>query len=133
VGARTTTAADATRDELVTHLRADAAAHDAERFDAIGRRFDDVERRFPRGAAAERGRLHVALTFWDGWIDARNNGWPDGSIARLAWPRLARAVAADLEADRAIADPLVLARFDIAANARLSDRVQALAHRLRGG
>jgi hypothetical protein len=49
VGARATTAADAARDELVAHLRADAAAHDAERFDAIGRRFDDVERHFPRG------------------------------------------------------------------------------------
>ena len=131
MGARTATAADATRDALVTHLRADAAAHDAERFDAIGRRFDDVERRFPRDAAPERGRLHVALTFWDGWIDARNNGWPGGPIARSAWPGMARDVAADLEADREIADPRVLACFDVAANARLNDRVQALAVRLR--
>lgn len=137
MGAPATTAADATRADLVTHLRADAAAHDAERFDAIGRRFDDVERRFPRGTAPngagpERGRLHVALTFWDGWIDARNNGWPDGPIARSAWPGLARGIAADLEADLEIGDPLVRARFDVAANARLNDRAQALALRLRG-
>jgi hypothetical protein len=126
------TAADATRDELVTFLRADAASHDAERFDAIGRRFDDVERRFPRGVAPARGRLHLALTFWDGWIDARNNGWPGGPIARSAWSGLARAVAADLEANREIADARVLACFDIEANARINDRAQALALRLRG-
>ena len=125
-------AADATRDDLVTHLRADAVAHDAERYDAIGRRFDDVERRFPRDAAPALGRLHVALTFWDGWIDARNNDWPDGPIARRDWPGLARGVAADLEADREIGDPLVLARFDLAANSRLNGRVQTLAARLRG-
>ena len=123
--------ADTTRDALVAHLREDAAAHDAGRFDAIGRRFDDVERLFPHGTVPGLGRLHVALTFWDGWIDARNNGWPDGTIARSAWPGLARGVAADLEADREIVDPLVLTRFDLAANSRLNDRVQALAVRLR--
>ena len=126
-----TSAADVTRDALVTCLRADAAAHDAARFDAIGRRFDDVERRFPQGAGPELGRLHVALTFWDGWIDARNNGWPVGPIGRSAWPGLARGIAMDLEADREIADRLVLTRFDLAANPRLNDRVQALAARLR--
>ena len=126
-----TSAAHATRDALVAHLREDAAAHDAERFDAIGRRFDDVERRFPHGTGPGIGRLHVALTFWDGWIDARNNGWPDSPIVRSAWPGLARGVAADLEADREIAAPLVLARYDVAANSRLNDRVQALAVRLR--
>jgi hypothetical protein len=123
--------AEATRDDLVAHLRQDAAAHDAERYDAIGRRYDDVEHRFPRGAGPELGRLHVALTFWDGWIDARNNGWPAGPIGRSAWPGLAREVAADLEAGREIVNPLVLTRFDLAANARLNDRVQALAVRLR--
>ena len=121
---------DATRDRLVMHLREDAAAHDAERFDAIGRRFDEVERRLARGDA-QLGRLHVALAFWDGWIDARNNGWPAGPIAREAWPDLARAVALDLESDRDIATPVVLARFDIAAHPRLNERVQTLATRLR--
>jgi hypothetical protein len=126
------TYADA-RDALVAHLREDAAAHEAERFDAIGRRFDGVERRFPRGTAPDLGPLHVALAFWDGWIDARNHGWPDGPIARAAWPDLARGVASDLEADRGVAAPLVLARFDLVAHPKLNERVQTLAARLRAG
>jgi hypothetical protein len=121
----------AARDDLVAHLREDAASHEAERFDAIGRRFDGVERHFPLGAAPEVDRLHVALAFWDGWIDARNHGWPVGPIARGEWPELARSVAADLEADRGIAAPLVLARFDLVAHPRLNERVQTLAARLR--
>ena len=122
---------EAARDALATHLQHDAAAHEQERYDAIGRRFDDVERHFPRGTAPELGRLHVALAFWDGWIDARNHGWPAGPVAAAAWPALARAVAADLEADRDVAAPLVLARFDLVAHPKLNERVQGLAARLR--
>lgn len=121
----------AARDALVQHLRQDAAAHEAERYDAIGRRFDNVEHHFPRGTAPELGRLHVALTFWDGWIDARNHGWPRGPIALAEWPGFGRNVAADLEADRDISDPVVLARFDIVTHPGLNERVQTLAMRLR--
>ena len=123
----------ATRDALAAHLREDAAAHEAERFDAIGRRFDAVERHFPRGTAPELARLHVALAFWDGWIDARNHGWPAGPIAPGDWPELARGVASDLEADRDITAPGVRARFDLAAHPTLNERVQGLAARLRAG
>ncbi|GAC1648385.1 MAG: hypothetical protein NVS4B3_03860 [Gemmatimonadaceae bacterium] len=119
------------RDELVTQLRSDAVAHEQERYDAIGRRFDSIEHRFPTGTAPELGRLHIALTFWDGWIDARNNGWPGPSIAVAEWPALARRVADDLVADRDISDPVVLGRFDIVTHPKLNERVQTLAARLR--
>ena len=119
------------RDALTLHLRRDAEAHEAGRFDAVGRGFDAVERHFPCGIAPELGRLHVALAFWDGWIDARNHCWPAGPIAPGAWPALARGVAADLEADRDITAPLVLARFDLVAHPKLNERVQNLAARLR--
>jgi hypothetical protein len=121
----------AARDILVNELRANADDHEAERYDTIGRRFDRLEHDFPIGTAPELGRLHIALTFWDGWIDARNNGWPRGPIASSEWPTLARRVADDLAADRDITDPLVLARFDLVANPRLNERVQTLAARLR--
>jgi hypothetical protein len=124
---------EAARGALATHLREDAAAHEAERFDAIGRRFDAVERRFPRGTAPELGRLHVALSFWDGWIDARNHGWPTGPIAPGDWPDLARGVASDLEAGRDVTAPIVRARFDLVAHPKLNERVQNLAARLRAG
>ncbi len=121
----------AARDTLVDELRADAAAHEAGNYDVIGRRFDGIEHRFPTGMAPELGRLHIALTFWDGWVDARNNGWPRGPIAVGDWPALARRVAADLEADRDISDPMVLSRFDVVAHPQLNERVQTLAARLR--
>lgn len=119
------------RDALVTQLRKDAAAHDAEQYDAVGRRFDAVEHRFPTGTAPELGRLHIALTFWDGWVHARNHSWPPGPIGIAEWPQLARSVASDLEADRDLTAPKVLEHFDIVANPRLDERVQILSARLR--
>lgn len=121
----------AARDMLVNELRANAADHEAERYDTIGRRFDRLEHDFPVGTAPELARLHIALAFWDGWIDARNNGWPRGAIDMAQWPVLARRVADDLAADREIQDPLVRSRFDLVANPRLNERVQWLAARLR--
>jgi hypothetical protein len=119
------------RDTLIGELRADAAAHRAGCYDAIGRRFDRLEYEFPRGTAPELAKLHVALGFWDGWIDARNNGWPRCPIALDEWAPLAEQVAADLAANREITAPLVLARFDLIAHPRLNERLQTLAARLR--
>ena len=119
------------RDALVTQLRQDATAHDAGQFDAVGRRFDAIEHRFPRGTAPELGRLHIALTFWDGWVHARNHGWPAGPINLEEWPILARDVAKELEADHDLTSEQVLRNFDIVAHPRLDERVQILAARLR--
>ena len=122
----------AARDSLVQQLLGDAAAHDAGRYDELGRRFDTLEREFPQGGASELTRLRVALTFWDSWIDARNHGWPSsGSIAKAEWPTLARGIAADLIGDREITDARVRARFDSSAHGSLGDRVQTLSARLR--
>jgi len=120
------------RDALVANLRRDAQEHEAQNFDAVGRRFDAVEHRFPRGTDPDLGRLHIALAFWDGWVHARNHGWPPGPIGVAEWPQLARAVAADLEADRDLQTETVLAHFDVVAHPRLNERVQILAARLRG-
>jgi hypothetical protein len=121
----------ASRDALVAELRRDAAAHRAGASDEVGRHFDAVERHFPHGTAPELGRLHIALTFWDGWVDARNHGWPRGPVSEADWPRLADLVADDLAADRDISDPTVLARFDLVRHPGLNERVQTLAARLR--
>ena len=121
----------AARDTLVEHLRADARAHVAEDYDRIGRRFDWLEHQFPTGTAPELGKLHIALTFWDGWVDARNHGWPRGPIGADDWPKLAREVADDLAADREITNATVIARFDLVQHPKLNERVQTLAARLR--
>jgi len=119
------------RDSLVLNLRLDADAHEAGQYDAVGRRFDWLEHRFPRGTARELNKLHIALTFWDGWVHSRNHGWPPGPIALADWPRLARSVAADLAADHEISEAKVLENFDFVAHPRLNERVQILAERLR--
>lgn len=119
------------RDTLVTQLRKDALAHDAQQYDAVGRRFDAIEHRFPEGTTPELGKLHIALTFWDGWVHARNHSWPPGPIGVTEWPELARAVADDLEADREISSAKVIEHFDIVSHPRLDDRVQILSARLR--
>lgn len=121
----------AARDTLVEQLRGDARAHAAKHYDEIGRRFDSLENRFPTGTAPELGRLHIALAFWDGWIDARNYGWPRGPIGIEDWPVLAEEVAADLSHDREISSPIVLTHFDLVAHPKLNERVQTLASRLR--
>jgi hypothetical protein len=111
--ARPTLTYAAARDELVDQLLGDAMAHEAQRYDEVGHRFDSVERAVPQGAEREFAKLRVALAFWDGWIDARDRDWtPDGGIAQSEWPLLARTVAADLEGNRDITDALLLAHFD---------------------
>jgi hypothetical protein len=120
------------RNSLVGELLKDAAAHEAGRFDAIGRRFDGVERDLPRGAAPALTQLHVALAFWDAWIDARNRGWQDDAgIQKGEWPLLARRIASDLSADREISDARVGARFNASAGGSVGGRVATLAARLR--
>lgn len=117
---------------LIEHLVADATAHERERYDELGRRFDATERDLPRGDAAELVKLHIALTFWDSWIDARNRGWPSGDpVSKAEWPRLARAIAADLTAGRDIVDSLVREHFDTSSPSASSNRVRILAARLR--
>jgi len=102
----------AARKSLVGELLKDAAAHDAGCFDEIGRRSKRMH--LPRVGPPELTKLRVALSFWDGWIDARNRGWqPDGDIAKAEWPMLARRIASDLAEDREISDARVGARFDV--------------------
>jgi hypothetical protein len=102
----------AARDALVGELLGDAAAHDEGRFDDIGHRAGRME--LPRVGPPELRKLRVALSFWDGWIDARNRGWqPHGNIAKAEWPLLARRVASDLAEEREISDARVAGRFDV--------------------
>jgi hypothetical protein len=120
-----------TRQAIAGALIEDALAHEHERFDEIGRRFDSLERTMPPESEGDPVTLRIALTFWDGWIDARNQGWQKSrSIEPHEWPALARRVAADLMADRNISDARVRSRFDASICAPGSERVQSLALRI---
>jgi hypothetical protein len=99
-----------TRDSIVSGLLIDAAAHEAGRFDEIGRRFDRIDGELRQNGAL--ARLQTALAFWGGWIDARNRGWqPDPNMPKGEWPMLARRIASELAQDQEISDPRIGARF----------------------
>ena len=116
------------RNSLVGELLKDAAAHEAGHYDQIGRRFDGIERELPRGAAPPLTKLRVALSFWDGWIDARDRRWQaGGNIDKGEWPMLARRIASDLSQDHEICDARVGARFDASAGGPTAACVQTLA------
>jgi uncharacterized membrane protein YeaQ/YmgE (transglycosylase-associated protein family) len=120
------------RNSLVGELLKDAAAHEAGHYAEIGRRFDGVERELPLGAARPLAKLRVALSFWFGWIDARDRQWlAGGNINKAEWPMLARRIASDLAEDREVSDARVGARFDASDGGPTEDRVQWLAARLR--
>ena len=122
---------EAARQALAGYLLTDATAHEAGRYDAIGRRFDSFEHAFPEGDDESLIDLRMALTFWDAWIDARNHGWqPTAGIQQDEWAGLARGIAADLTARRDIADARVRELFDARSPGR-ADRVKLLAGRLR--
>lgn len=116
----------AARDAIIATLERDAAAHAAGRFADIGRDYDAIDAAMPRTGAGVEHALHVALAFWDGWIDARNHDWRFYEpIAPSDWPRLARSVIDDLSAEREIADPMVLARFTAPPRPSLWARLKA--------
>jgi uncharacterized membrane protein YeaQ/YmgE (transglycosylase-associated protein family) len=110
---------DVSRQALVEGLTEDAAAHTAGRHAEVGRRFPAVRDRLSRHNPSPSSRLHVALRFWHGWMQARDARWqeddsPD-AISVADWPLLARGVASDLALDRDISDPRIIARFTYAA------------------
>ena len=106
---------DAVRRALVAGLLEDAAAHDAGRYEELGRQiptFGDVVWRQSR---AQSVQLQLALRFWRGWVVARDDRWldsePANHMALTDWPRFARVIASDLAVDRSTRDPAIVARF----------------------
>ncbi|RKY15560.1 MAG: hypothetical protein DRQ55_19365 [Planctomycetota bacterium] len=97
---------------VIQHLAEDADHHDLLDFPRIGEHFDEFDYNLPRGAGAQFEKLHVALTFWDSWQDARNHDWQYyPKIKREDWPRLAQSIVADVSADRDIQNQLILELF----------------------
>lgn len=105
---------DATRQAIVDGLTEDATAHDACRYEEVGRRFAAVRGRIPDDTA-QTTKLHTALRFWRGWIQARDARWPGldvpGGIGIAEWPQLARTIASDLALDSEVSSPRVRDRF----------------------
>lgn len=112
-GMSSTVAYEDLRERFAACLDAAARAQESGDLPAIEADFDQLDSELPRGAGPEFDKLHVALKFWDGWIDARNHDWLYYSgIVAEDWPRLARTIVKDLQQDREISDERVLEHFD---------------------
>jgi hypothetical protein len=98
---------------MISGLLQAADSHEAGRLHGIEAPYDTLDSKLPRDVGPEFDKLFIALNFWDGWIDARNHDWQyyEG-IRTKDWPRLARSIVADLQADREITDEAVRKRFD---------------------
>lgn len=98
--------------EFISALTAAAIAHEADEFASLDIGYDYIDGNLPRGAGDEFNKFFVALSFWDGWVDARNHDWQYyDPIGRDDWPKLARSIVLDLKSDREIENELVLDRF----------------------
>jgi len=110
-----TPAYDATRHALAAGLLEDAAAHDAGRYEELGRQIPSIGDSVARQDASRSLQLQLALRFWREWIVARDGRWMDGEPANHMtlsdWPRVARVIASDLALDRSTRDPAIVARF----------------------
>jgi len=100
-------------ERFVVCLDAAVRAQESGDLPAIEAGFDQLDSELPRDAGPEFDKLHVALQFWDCWIDARNHQWSYyPGLAAGDWPRLARTIVQDLQQNREISDERVLERFD---------------------
>ena len=106
---------DAMRQALVDGLIEDALAHEAGRYAEIGRQFPSVRDRASRQDTPWNSRLQLALRFWRGWTQARDERWrpsqAEQPVAKADWPRYARTIASDLALDRDTMDPAIVSRF----------------------
>ena len=101
------------RKRFVVCLEAAVRAQESGDLAAIEAGFDQLDSELPRDAGPEFDKLHVALKFWDSWIDARNHNWSYyPGLAAHDWPLLASTIVQDLQQNREISDERVLERFD---------------------
>lgn len=105
---------DDIRERFSSCLERAAEAQEAGNVAGIDTGFDALDEDLPRNQGAEFDKFHIALHFWDGWIDARNHDWQyyEG-IGEHDWPQLARALASDLRADREPQERRILQHFDL--------------------
>lgn len=117
------------RERFASDLDRAAQAQEAGNLPEIETDYEELDEVLPRGEGPEYDKLHIALNFWDGWIDARNHDWQyyEG-IAEQDWPHLARILAADLRADREPHDERIRQHFalrDSTERPSLWDRLRA--------
>ena len=95
---------------ILKRLKRDMALHEQGAFNKMGEVYDDFDEKFPRGYLD----LMIAWTFWDAWLEERNQGFPNSyeGITKEKWPVLAKELVLTLEKNEQIVQPLILSHFD---------------------
>ena len=105
---------DRTRLNLAQCLKRDAALHKQGKYWDIGQGFLNLRSLLRHGGDHRYKKLLVAMSFWDGWILARNTDWLEyADIPERRWADLAASIVADLVADREISNFEVRSQFDL--------------------
>ena len=99
------------RRALIQALLANATSQDAGRADEVGQQASFVLAQLSVTRRPVPEAIYTALSFWSGWIDARQHDWTGSAFERREWPILARGIASDLAKNAEIHDEAVLARF----------------------
>ncbi len=107
---------------ILKRLKRDKIFHERLEFDKMGEVHDDFDREFPKGHTD----LMIAWTFWDAWINERNQGFPGfyAGISKEAWPRLSAHVIEKIENKTPISDQLILTHFDFTVKPGWLDRLK---------
>jgi hypothetical protein len=88
------------KSRIVEALERDAAAQERGDYEALGNDFDSIAAAIPRDQPPRFNKILVALSFWDGWIHARDRAWKSHSkIQQAEWPVIAREVVQFLQSD----------------------------------
>ena len=128
LGAVSRDAADVVADALL----ADADAHEAERYDDIGERYDEVEAQLQPLPGRSDRPVRFAMDFWDGWIDDGNHDWCNyDGIEQHDWPQHARLIAACLRAAEVPDDSVLRQHFVLPPRRSWRERLAPLLRRIR--
>ena len=95
---------------ILKRLKRDKSFHEQGLLEKMGEAFDDFDLEFPPGSPD----LMIAWSFWDAWIEERNQGFPNNyeGIAKDSWPHLAAQIIERLEKNEKISDAVILKHFD---------------------
>ena len=99
---------DESRNLIIRRLLQASDYHEAGSYHKIDEGFEEFDYGLQRNNEPRYLSLHIALNFWDSWIDARNHLWThyhEAEIKREEWPLLARCIVSDLQGGSQITDP----------------------------
>jgi hypothetical protein len=89
--------------QIVAALGRAVTSHERGDYAAVGEGYDALAPFVPRDQPPRFNKILVALSYWDAWIRAGKNGWPENEdIRKDEWPQLAREVIALLNEDKEI-------------------------------